>query len=141
MSMMPKPGALTACLLEADPFVLAEIMVAFANGDGGSIVVGKDGDGNMSNPQIYVEELEGALHQAEQLCRPVIQTGWEQFESEDGTVFVVRVVRSPELHALRDGRVLIRAGAENRPLSGDEIRLLAGSKSTGEFSLCSSGKA
>jgi len=133
MSMMPKPGPLTACLLEADPFVLAEMMVAFANGDGGSIVVGKDSDGNVSNPQIYVEELEGALHQAEQLCRPVIQTGWEQFESEDGTVFVVRVVRSPELHALSDGRVLIRAGAENRPLSGDEIRLLAGSKSTGEF--------
>jgi len=133
MSMMPKPGPLTTCLLEADPFVLAEMMVAFANGDGGSIVVGKDSDGNVSNPQIYVEELEGALHQAEQLCRPVIQTGWEQFESEDGTVFVVRVVRSPELHALNDGRVLIRAGAENRPLSGDEIRLLAGSKSTGEF--------
>jgi ATP-dependent DNA helicase RecG len=131
--MMPKPGPLTACLLEADPFVLAEMMVAFANGDGGSIVVGKDSDGNVSNSQIYVEELEGALHQAEQLCRPVIQTGWEQFESEDGTVFVVRVVRSPELHALSDGRVLIRAGAENRPLSGDEIRLLAGSKSTGEF--------
>ena len=133
MNMMLKPGPLTSCLLEADPFVLAEMMVAFANGDGGSIVVGKDGDGNVSNPPVYVEELEGALHQAEQMCRPVIQTGWEQFELEEGTVFVVRVVRSPELHALADGRVVIRAGSDNRPLSGDEIRLLAASKSTGEF--------
>tara|TARA_B100000029_G_scaffold159998_1_gene155772 strand:- start:7725 stop:9053 length:1329 start_codon:yes stop_codon:yes gene_type:complete len=122
-----------SCLLEADPFALAEMMVAFANGDGGSIVVGKDSDGNVSTPPIYVEELEGALHQAEQMCSPVIQTGWEQFESEDGTLFVVRVVRSSELHALSDGRVVIRAGSENRPLSGDEIRLLAASKSTGEF--------
>ncbi|HCU80718.1 MAG: hypothetical protein CL789_00260 [Chloroflexi bacterium] len=131
--MMLKPGPLMSCLLEADPFALAEMMVAFANGDGGSIVVGKDSDGNVSTPPIYVEELEGALHQAEQMCSPVIQTGWEQFESEDGTLFVVRVVRSSELHALSDGRVVIRAGSENRPLSGDEIRLLAASKSTGEF--------
>ncbi len=131
--MILKPGPLMSCLLEADPFALAEMMVAFANGDGGSIVVGKDSDGNVSTPPIYVEELEGALHQAEQMCSPVIQTGWEQFESEDGTLFVVRVVRSSELHALSDGRVVIRAGSENRPLSGDEIRLLAASKSTGEF--------
>jgi ATP-dependent DNA helicase RecG len=120
-------------LSEADPYALAELMVAFANGDGGSIVVGKDSDGKASDPPIYVEELEGALHEAEQMCRPVIQTGWEQFEADEGTVFVVRVVRSPELHALSDGRVVIRAGPDNRPLTGDEIRLLAASKSTGEF--------
>ncbi len=43
------------------------------------------------------------------------------------------VPRSPELHSLADGRVLIRAGPENRPLSGDEIRQLAATKSTGDF--------
>lgn len=133
MSMMPKSNPLTSCLSEADPYALAELMVAFANGDGGSIVVGKDSDGNISDPPIYVEELEGALFEAEQMCRPVIQTGWEQFEADNGTLFVVRVDRSPELHSLSDGRVLIRAGADNRPLAGDEIRLLAASKSTGEF--------
>ena len=133
MNMTPKPDPLTSCLSEADPYALAELMVAFANGDGGSIVVGKDSDGKASDPPIYVEELEGALHEAEQMCRPVIQTGWEQFEDDEGTVFVVRVVRSPELHALSDGRVVIRAGPDNRPLTGDEIRLLAASKSTGEF--------
>ena len=77
MSMMPKSNPLTSCLSEADPYALAELMVAFANGDGGSIVVGKDSDGNISDPPIYVEELEGALFEAEQMCRPVIQTGWD----------------------------------------------------------------
>jgi len=133
MNIMLKPGTLSSFLSEVNPYTLAELMVAFANGDGGSIVIGKDSDGNVSDPPIYVEELEGALLEAEKMCRPVIQTGWEQFEVSDGTLFVVRVVRSPDLHALSDGRVLIRAGSDNRPLTGDEIRLLAASKSTGEF--------
>lgn len=45
----------------------------------------------------------------------------------------MRVAPSPELHTLDDGRVLIRAGAENRPLTGEQVRLLAATKSTGDF--------
>ena len=41
--------------------------------------------------------------------------------------------RSIELHALTDGRVLIRGGDKNRPLGGQEILKLASAKSTGEF--------
>ena len=126
-------GPLTTYLPEADPAALAETMVAFANSDGGAIVLGVDDAGRQSYSAIFGEELEGALRAAEQRCRPVIPTGWEQFEVDGGTAFVVRVARSPELHTLDDGRVLIRAGAENRPLTGEQVRLLAASKSTGDF--------
>ena len=53
--------------------------------------------------------------------------------SEPITVFAVRVPRSIELHALSDGRVLIRSGARNRPLGGQEILRLASAKSSGDF--------
>ncbi|GEM_PF-190954 len=48
-------------------------------------------------------------------------------------LYGVRIPRSIELHALNDGRVLIRSGARNRPLGGQEILRLASSKGTGEF--------
>ncbi|MDQ7037093.1 MAG: ATP-binding protein, partial [Anaerolineae bacterium] len=49
------------------------------------------------------------------------------------TVYAMRVPRSIELHALSDGRVLIRSGDKNRPLGGQEILRLASAKSTGDF--------
>ena len=124
---------LTTYLPEADPDLLAETMVSFANGDGGAIVIGLDEDGGGNHDPIYEEELEGALRAAEQRCRPVIPVGWEQFVVDAGAIFVVRVERSPELHALDDGRVLVRAGAENRPLTGEQVRMLAATKSAGDF--------
>lgn len=113
--------------------LLAEALVAFANTDGGTIVVGLDSSGEYVG-RVYSEDLEGILRQAESQCLPPVVIGnWEQVETEKGAVVAIRVPRSLELHALQDGRVLVRSGAENRPLGGDEIRRLASTKSTGDF--------
>lgn len=118
---------------EPTPDTLARTLVAFANTDGGTIVVGVDASGQHSG-QVYGEDLEGILQQAEARCKPPVVIGhWEQFETEFGAVVAIRVPRSTELHALDDGRVLVRSGTENRPLGGEEIRRLASTKSTGDF--------
>jgi ATP-dependent DNA helicase RecG len=131
MTLRP-PGPLVTYLRTAAPEALAECLVAFANSDGGTLVVGVDEKGRVQNG-VFAEELENALRAAERMCRPPIVTGWEQIETDTGTTYAINVPRSPELHSLADGRVLIRAGSENRPLGGEEIRHLAATKSAGDF--------
>ena len=126
------PGQLVEYLPELDVDLLAENLVAFANGDGGTVVVGVDANGK-PNGTVYPEDVEGALRRAEVQCRPPIHTGWEQVDLAGASVVAVSVARSSELHSLADGRVVIRMGTENRPLGGDAIRQLAATKSSGDF--------
>ncbi|RME71682.1 MAG: hypothetical protein D6784_14805 [Chloroflexi bacterium] len=126
------PGQTVAMLPSADADLLAETMVAFANADGGVICIGVDEAGKPVGPTLS-EDVESALVQALARCRPPVVTEWEQMETPDGVVIALKIARSPELHALADGRVLIRAGSENRPLGGEAIRHLAATKSSGDF--------
>lgn len=127
-----KPGPRLAYLPDADPDLLAECLVAFANADGGLVVLGLDEQGRQVNT-IWEEEAEGALLGALAQCRPPVTSNWQHFETLEGSLVALQISRSPELHSLVDGRVLIRSGALNRVLSGDEISRLASSKTSSEF--------
>lgn len=127
-----KRGQFVEYLPKADVDQLAETLVAFANGDGGTVLVGVTTEGAI-NDSFSTEDAESLLWQAQARCRPPVRTEWQQIESSQGTAVAVRVIRSTELHTLDDGRVLIRVGAENRPLVGDEVSHLAATKATGDF--------
>ena len=129
-----KPGQRLAYLPEADVEKIAECLVAFANGDGGLIVLGLNENGRATD-SIWEEEAEGALLEAVSLCRPPVPSHWQPVEMGTAVLVGINVPRSADLHSLDDGRVLIRSGAANRLLSGDEIRNLAASKNTAEFEL------
>jgi ATP-dependent DNA helicase RecG len=111
---------------------MATTLVAFANSDGGTLVVGLDARGRPVGTT-DADELESLLLEATARCLPPVQADWQQEETRAGVVVMIRVSRSPELHSLDDGRVLIRAGAANRPLSGEQIRQLAATKSSGDY--------
>ncbi len=126
------PGQLVEYLPDLDIDRLAETLVAFANGDGGTVVLGVEANGK-PNGSVFPEDVEGVLRRAEVQCRPPIHTGWDQVDLAGASVVAVTVARTGELHSLADGRVLIRMGVENRPLGGEAIRQLAASKSSGDY--------
>ncbi len=126
-------GPRLAFLDAPDAKRLAETLIAFANTEGGTVVIGLTDNGT---PATKVENgsLEKVLHEADTSCNPPVVVGsWEPVETEQGTVYALRVPRSIELHALDDGRVLVRTGTHNRPLGGQEILKLASAKSTGDY--------
>ncbi len=127
-----RPGQTLACLPEPDEQLLAETLVAFANSDGGTILIGVDEQGRTTG-SVFDEEVEGALRATLHLCRPPVEARWHRASADEELVFAIVVPRSTELHSLDDGRVLVRAGTRNRPLAGDQIRQLAATKSTGDF--------
>jgi ATP-dependent DNA helicase RecG len=126
------PNQTTAFLPDPDVETLAETLVAFANADGGTILAGITPEGEVTG-DVLGEDVEALLSRALGLCRPLVTTEWGQAELPQGTVIHISVARSPELHSLADGRVLIRHGPENRPLGGEAIRQLAATKSSGDF--------
>ena len=130
---MNTPSQFLALLPEADPQALAETMVAFANSDGGTVVLGFDERGRQV-ARIAPEDIESALRAAAGLCQPPVRASLEPGDGNSGgPALVVRVPRATEMHSLRDGRVLVRVAGQNRTLTGDEIRNLATSKSSGDF--------
>jgi len=152
-------GPRLAFVDSANTVQIAENMVAFANTEGGVIVVGLQSDGNPGAVPPAVSEIDRVLKQADDLYNPPVVT--ERLEQvhfqaiEDRAdppsnpeateriaprnsakklpAYAIRVPRSTELHALSDGRVLIRSGKVNRPLGGQEILRLASAKNTGDF--------
>ena len=125
------PGQLVEYVVSPDVEEVAQALVAFANGDGGTILVGVEAEGLIRG--VDPEDAQQSLLSAQEACRPPVEVGWEQMDTPRGTVVAIRVSRSPELHSLSDGRVLIRTGRENKPLTGQEVRQLAATKSAGDF--------
>jgi len=125
-------GQLLELMPQPEVEMLAETLVAFANADGGTILIGLGTAGTLLE-EVEPEHLEALLLRAQGMCRPPVTTGWQPLDTGRGTAIAISVPRSPELHSLLDGRVLLRSGTKNRPLSGEEIRHLASAKGTGEY--------
>lgn len=132
--LIQAPGQQLAYMPHADAEELAETLVAFANTDGGSVVVGLSAAGKPGTLR-GEEDAADALAAALRLCRPPMATEWSAQQGPTGPVVVLRVPRSAEVHTLWDGRVMVRRGADNRPLAGADVDHVLGGRTTGEFEL------
>ncbi len=121
-------------MTEPSADLLAETLVAFANTDGGTVLLGADAAGQITG-DLLLEDAEGLLRAALSQCRPLVRTEWEQFEDRGGVAVAIQVPRSTELHSLADGRVLVRTHAGNEPLDGAKISHLAATKASGDYEM------
>lgn len=120
-----------AILPDAGIDALAETLVAFANADGGTIVLGYDEKGK-AHAHLTPEDVEGALRQATAGTTPPVRATVET-SNAGGPSCYIRVMRSGDLHSLADGRVYVRTSGRNRALAGEELRQLAANKAVGDF--------
>lgn len=127
-----KQGQQLAFLPDPDVDALAEHLVSLANADGGLIVLGLNADGSKAD-EVWAEDAEGALQRALMQCKPPVMAQWQELETKLGQLISLRVIKSPDLHTLSDGRVLARHGSENRPISGMELVNLANSRTVAEY--------
>ncbi len=128
-----RSSQILALLVKPDIQLLAETLVAFANTDGGTILIGYDERGRCVYP-LTPEELEAALRQALALVVPPVRATIEDISGEGNTLMLaVRVPRSVDMHSLSNGQVLVRVGSNNRVLTGAQIRSLSASKAVGDF--------
>jgi ATP-dependent DNA helicase RecG len=121
-------------MAEPSADALAETLVAFANADGGTALLGVTPDGKVTGG-LQVEDAESLLRAAQVRCRPLVRADWETFEDRAGWAVAIHVPRSTELHSLADGRVLIRTHQGNEPLDGGKIRHLAATKASGDYEM------
>lgn len=102
---------------------LAETLVAMANADGGTVVLGAEDDGT---PTGIPERLEWSRVRAQldDLIRPRLRYQYEETVLDGQRIWVITTDWSPEVHQLSDGRYLLRVGAANLPFPAGDLEAM-----------------
>lgn len=106
---------------------IAATLVAMANADGGTIVVGVEDDGTVTGvPSRY--DFQRARKQLDDYIRPRLKFRMEEISLKGQRVWVFETDWSPEVHQLTDGRFLLRVGSQNLPFHALDIEAMKASR-------------
>lgn len=122
VDIMPEPTALG----------LAESLVAFANTEGGAVLLGVDAQGEMRG-DLQMDDVDNLLRGALAWCRPIIRTEIDRFEDREGLAVAIVVAKGSELFNLADGRFLVRTNEGNAPLDARRVMVMAASKASLDY--------
>ena len=112
-------------VLDRDVCKIAEAIVALANTDGGEI--------SLENLNSVAEATELWETACQQVSPPPVIAPPEAQPFDGAIRYRMFIPRSTNLHAMEDGRVLIRRGTQNAPLGGTEIQRLVEDKNSGIY--------
>lgn len=103
---------------------LAETLVALANANGGTALVGVNAKGQVQKDLDVTTLREGVLEAGLLTDPPLVLPSAQVLESSRGTVLVVQVPSGlPHIYSLQ-GLYLTRTAGQNRPLTTPELRRL-----------------
>ena len=103
------------------PMQLASVICAFANADGGVIIIGVNDKGEVLGLGKKSHDFERMIERVRDLCSPPIPIETQRFSYRGKEIGLIVVPRSSFVHSTRDGQYLIRVGSNNRPLVPTEI--------------------
>lgn len=111
-----------------NPFKLACLMTAFANTNGGRVLIGVKDDGSLEGIKEDKGHETHIMNIARNLSNPPLTPSFHVSHRLDGDIYVVKILRYttiPHAAKSRDGNVYyIRVGSTVRPASPNEISLL-----------------
>lgn len=112
----------------SDTVKLAKLMVAFANSNGGRILIGICDDGSKEGMSAKTEHERHIMNIARDKCAPPIVPDFSVINTPEGDLYVVKVLRfkkHPHAVKTREGNVhFIRVGSTVREADPSELALL-----------------
>lgn len=109
---------------------LSNHIVAFANADGGLLVIGIEDNGEITGIDSYTEKINEILRVPFDFCKPSVLVETEILECVDKNnrpnhLLLIKIPQKPELHANQQDDVYYRMGDKSQKLSFDDrLRLM-----------------
>lgn len=124
--------------VRVDPAALANVLVGFANADGGTLVIGVENDGTVSGVDAHPDRVNRLRQAAMNFTSPPVRHTVDLVPCSSATggpdhVLVLEVHPSDQLHRTHRDEVYRRVGDETRRLGEDDIRELAFDKGERPF--------
>lgn len=116
-----------------DPKGLSNHIVAFANADGGALVIGIEDDYTVTGIDEYQNNVNDILRVPFDYCTPSVRVTTETIECTDkdgktNHLLIMTIPQSSELHANQQDEVYYRVGDKSKKLNFDERLQLMYSK-------------
>src|SRR4030067_812978 len=112
---------------------IAETISAFANADGGTLLLGVNDDGNVSGVAFPEDKLSIIRNATKSLIKPILNVQMNEIVFQNKKLFLFTVHWRSEVYQLSDGRYLLRVGDSNMPFPADQIEMLKSGKRKAVF--------
>ena len=104
---------------------LSNHIVAFANADGGTLVIGIEDNGDITGIDAYTNNINDILRVPFDYCTPSVRVVTETVECRDKNgnpnhLLIMTIPQSSELHANQQDEVYYRMGDKSKKLNFDE---------------------
>ncbi len=118
---------------------LGEMVICFANAEGGRLLLGVNNEGDIVGCGSY--DIPHLLSSIYRVTEPSLTVDIEEVDSLQGTVLVVSVPRTPFVHATSGGVYRRRVGRECLPMSPQDVIAQQAERVTLDYSTTPAGRA